>query len=78
MGGGISKMAMRKLLATLRDRYRSSAKKDKGRILDEFMAITGHHRKHGVRLLSQLDEDGEAPGLVTEDGAFTMRPSERR
>ena len=62
VGGGISKMAKRELLATLRDRYRSSAKKDKGRILDEFMAITGHHRKHGVRLLRQLDEDGEAPG----------------
>ena len=27
------------------------SKKDKGRILDEFTAITGHHRKHGIRLL---------------------------
>ena len=54
-------MAKRELLATLRDRYRSSSKKDKGRILDEFTAITGHHRKHGVRLLSGLDEDEEAP-----------------
>ncbi len=54
MGGGISKMAKRELLATLRDRYRSSSKKDKSRILDEFIAITGHHRKHGIRLLGQL------------------------
>ena len=51
MGGGISKMAKQELVATIRDRYRQASKKDKGRILDEFTAITGHHRKHGIRLL---------------------------
>ena len=76
-GGRISKMARRGILATLRDRYRSSFKKDKGRILDEFMAISGHHRKHGVRLRSQLDDDGEVQARH-EAGASTMRPSERR
>ena len=58
MGGGISKMARQELLATIRDRYRSSSKKDKSRILDEFIAVTGHHRKHGIRLLGKLDDDG--------------------
>ena len=53
MGGGISKMAKQELVATIRDRYQQSSKKEKGRILDEFTAITGHHRKHGIRLLSQ-------------------------
>ena len=52
MGGGISKMAKQELVATIRDRYQQASKKDKGRILDEFIAITGHHRKHGIRLLS--------------------------
>ena len=52
MGGGISKMAKQELVATIRDRYQQASKKDKGRILDEFTAITGHHRKHGIRLLS--------------------------
>ena len=42
MGGGISKMAKRELLVTLRDRYRNSPKKAKSRILDELIAITGH------------------------------------
>ena len=41
--------------------YRSSSKKDKSRILDEFSAVTGHHRKHGIRLLGQLDKDEDAP-----------------
>ena len=52
MGGGVSKMAKQELVATIRDRYQQACKKDKGRILDEFTAITGHHRKHGIRLLS--------------------------
>ena len=53
MSGGISKMAKQEIVATIRDRYQQSSKKEKGRILDEFTAITGHHRKHGIRLLSQ-------------------------
>ena len=54
-------MAKQELLVTLRERYRSSSKKDKSRILDEFIAITGHHRKHGIRLLGQLDEADDVP-----------------
>ena len=30
MGGGVSKMAKQELLATIRDRYRQSSKKEKG------------------------------------------------
>ena len=41
VGEGISRMAKQELLVTLRERYRSSSKKDKSRILDEFIAITG-------------------------------------
>ena len=52
-------MAKQELLATIRDRYRASSKKDKGRILDEFIAVTGHHSKHGIRLLGQSSDDGE-------------------
>ena len=62
MGGGISRMAKQELLATIRDRYQESSKKEKGRILDEFMAVTGHHRKHGIRLLAQTGYDvGKSP-----------------
>ena len=54
-------MAKRELLATLRDRHRSSSKKDKSRNLDEFIAVTGHHRKHGIRLLGHLDDSEDTP-----------------
>ena len=58
MAGGISKVAKQELLATIRDRHRESSKEDKGRILDEFIAVTGHHRKHGIRLLGQTGDAG--------------------
>ena len=51
MAGGMSRMAKQELLASIQDRYQGSSKKDNGLILDEFIAVTGHHRKHGIRLL---------------------------
>ena len=60
----MSSMAKRELLASIQDRYQGSSKKDKSRILDEFIAVTGHHRKHGIRLLEQPgDSGGQMPGV---------------
>ena len=52
MGRSMSKTARKELLTTIRDRYLCSTKRDKGRILDEFTAVTGLHRKHAIRLLA--------------------------
>ena len=38
-------------LTKLRDRYRKARKKERGRILDDFVATTGYHRKHVIALL---------------------------
>ena len=57
-------MAKQELLATIRDRNRASSKREKSRILDEFIAVTGHHRKHGIRLLGQSGDDGEQQPAV--------------
>lgn len=38
-------------LNKLRERYQRARKKERGRILDEFVATTGYHRKHAVALL---------------------------
>ena len=59
MGRGISRMAEKELLATIRDRYQRSTKRDKGRILDEFTAVTGLHRKHAIRILAGSDGERE-------------------
>jgi len=39
------------LLRAIGKRYRASARKEKLRILDEFVALTGYHRKHAIRVL---------------------------
>ena len=72
MAGGMSKMAKRELLATIQDRYRVSSKNDKTRILDEFVAVTGHHRKHAIRLLRRSD-DAEGRRVRCGVSASTMR-----
>ena len=65
-------MAKQELLATIRDRYRASSKHDKTRILDEFVAVTGHHRKYAIRLLRRSDDDEGALRPVRA-GASTMK-----
>ncbi len=46
-------MATRKeLLAAVGTRYRAASRREKARILDEFVAVTGYHRKHTIRLLN--------------------------
>jgi hypothetical protein len=47
----MSVKSRQELMDSLRERYRSSSRVGKGRILDEFVAVTGYHRKHAIRLL---------------------------
>lgn len=50
MAGRISMAARAEVTAAIRDRYAASGKAAKGAILDEFVALTGLHRKHAIRL----------------------------
>ncbi len=52
MGTIVSKEARQELIEALRQRYWVATKKEKTRILDEFVAVAGCHRKHAVRLLN--------------------------
>jgi hypothetical protein len=49
--GQISMATRNELVAALAGRYASSSRKERGRILDEFAAVSGLHRKHAMRLL---------------------------
>ena len=37
----------------MRERYRAAAVGEKVKILDEFVALTGYHRKHAIRVLRE-------------------------
>jgi hypothetical protein len=61
----ISKQTKSELLEVLRQRYQRAAKTDKIKILDEFVALVGCHRKHAIRLLrANRPLAADAPGLA--------------
>lgn len=55
------------LLAAVAARYQAGARAEKTRIVDEFAAVTGFHRKHAMRLLREGPTDRQS----------TSRPSRR-
>ena len=74
MGRSMSKTARKELLTTIRDRYLRSTKGDKGRILDEFTAVTGLHRKHAIRLLAGSEYEKEEGISLSPPLAYSLRP----
>lgn len=54
-------MAMREeLVQEIVKRYGQAPRQDKGLILDEFVALTGYHRKHAVRVLNGHETGGSS------------------
>ena len=53
----MSLLSRRELLRSITQRYRAAGRKDKQRILDEFVEATGYHRKYAVVLLNQTAEN---------------------
>ena len=70
-------MAKPELLATIRDRYRSSSKKDKSRILDEFSWSPDTIASTASGCLGNLTTM-KTQRVPWEAGASTMRPSKQR
>src|SRR3954463_10403865 len=68
----ISMATRDELVAAIAGRYSQADKTERGRILDEFTAITGFHRKHAMRLLRAGQPDrrsGPRPGRRIYDDA---------
>jgi len=64
--------ARQQLVQAIGERYRAGSKEGKARILDEFVAVTGFHRKHSIRILnaSTTESTGsKAPRLRLYDQA---------
>ena len=78
MASGISAQARLELFQALRERYREASRREKGRILDEFVAVAKCHGKHAVRLLGRPGEESTtfatAPGRRVYDEAVREAP----
>jgi hypothetical protein len=48
------------LVGALAGRYAAGSRADRGRMLDEFATLTGHHRKHAMRLLRAGISNGQS------------------
>jgi hypothetical protein len=65
MAGRISMATKAELVAAIADRYRASSRAERAKILDEFVAVTGYHRKHAIRLLRpKIGGSSKAPRLI--------------
>ena len=65
----------KELIEALRGRYRCAAFGDRIRILDEFVALTGYHRKHAIRVLREEAPTAKAAHTRNRlyDGRFARR-----
>ena len=52
-GGGMTRGGILEYKEAVRGRYLRAEKKERGRILDEFVQVTGYHRKSAIRLLNR-------------------------
>jgi hypothetical protein len=48
MGKRVSQQMRNELIEAIRLRYTNATKEEKHRILDEFVAVSGYHRKHAI------------------------------
>ena len=56
-------VGIREYTEAVRLRYLQAAKKEKGKILDEFTKVTGYHRKAAIRILRRGKRPGQVRGM---------------
>lgn len=49
----VNKLVRKELVIAIRERYSRASKSEKSNILNEFTLLSGHHRKHAIRLLQK-------------------------
>ena len=53
IGRQLSLATRRELIQAIAERYHAAARAEKKQILDEFIKVTGYHRKHAIRALKR-------------------------
>ena len=66
------------LLEAVSTRYEGATRSERTRILDEFAALTGYHRKHAIRLLPGWGDRKESKPHKDKSGRSGSRHCRRR
>jgi hypothetical protein len=61
-----------KYLASLKKRYAKAGKKERGKILDEYVQTTGYHRKHAIAILSGDYQRARRPIRRPRNSVYTL------
>jgi hypothetical protein len=69
----ISMAARDELAAAIAGRYAQGDRAERGRILDEFAAVTGFHRKHAMRLFVNFFQPSFKLAAKARDGALIRK-----
>ena len=64
MANNITKRTRSEIIHAISKRYQDAVKTEKTQILDEFVALSGYHRKHACRLLGRQKESHESKKLI--------------
>src|SRR5882762_4263667 len=59
IGRQLSLATRRELIEAIAERYHAAGRTQKKQILDEFIKVTGYHRKHAIRALRRTSERAE-------------------
>lgn len=60
MANKISTQAKEELVQVLKVQYRKSLKTEKSQILNQFIAVSGYHRKHAIRILNSNSDSNNS------------------
>jgi hypothetical protein len=71
----MSKAARRELAEAQRERYQRGGRKEKGRILDAFVAATCYNRRYAMSVLGHPAQPGPQEPSLRTAGAPTRPPS---
>lgn len=63
----ISVTTKKELIAALVRRYAAGKREEKSQILDQFVSISGMHRKHAMRLLRGADKQSRTRAQIYDE-----------